>query len=143
MNTNLPQPKVLLIEDNVVDVDLTRECFEQAKIIVDLDVVNNGLEGLTYLGSHESPDIILLDLNMPKMDGREFLEEIKSDDRYKHIPVVVLTTSEAHEDIIKSYHLQASSYLSKPVKFNKFVEMMKSFDQFYLSFVKLPGGNRS
>jgi len=130
-------PKLLLVEDNPVDVDLVQESFEEAKIIVDLDICHNGIEALEYLES-TIPDIILLDLNMPKMDGREFLERIKLDEKLKSIPVVILTTSEAHEDILKSYELQASAYLSKPVRYDNFVEMMKRFDKFYLTIVRFP-----
>lgn len=142
--TKLNPLKLLLIEDNPADVDITKEGLEESKIILELDVVTDGVEALNYLqkkGKYnevETPDIILLDLNMPKMDGRELLNIIKNDDNLKSIPVIILTTSEAQKDIEISYNLHANAYLTKPVDFDEFTKMIKSFESFWLTFVKLP-----
>jgi chemotaxis family two-component system response regulator Rcp1 len=136
--------EVLLVEDSVGDVRLTREAFREANPLVHLDVATDGVEAMAFLrheGAHVNaprPDLILLDLNLPKMDGREVLAHIKDDDALKTIPTVVLTTSDAEADIIKSYQLQANCYLSKPVELEAFESLVKSVNDFWLMKVKLP-----
>lgn len=142
-----PQPvRILLVEDNPGDVRLTMEAFKDGKVGNPMDVVKDGVEALAYLGQEGAyrdkplPDLILLDLNLPRMDGREVLAAIKADDRLKRIPVVVLTTSAAEQDVQKSYSLQASCFITKPVDFNKFAEVVRNIDAFWLSIVTLPTG---
>lgn len=136
--------EVLLIEDSPGDVRLTREAFRDAKMAVQLHVVPDGVEAMSFLnhdGPHAKasrPDLILLDLNLPRMDGREVLAQIKEDERLKAIPVVVLTTSVSQEDIQRTYHLHANCYLTKPVDLNEFLRVVKSIDEFWLTLVKLP-----
>ena len=136
--------KILLVEDNPGDVRLTMEASKECKICNDINVVRDGVEGLAFLhqeGKYADaprPDIILLDLNLPRKNGREVLEEIKNDDSLKSIPVIILTTSEAEEDILKSYGLNANCYITKPVDFDKFINIVKSIEDFWLSIVKLP-----
>ena len=135
---------VLLVEDSPGDVRLTQEAFRDANRSVQLHVASDGVEAMAFL-RHEGvhvhaprPDIILLDLNLPKMDGREVLALIKEDDGLKAIPTVILTTSEAEADITKSYQLQANCYLSKPVQFDAFESLVKSINDFWMTKVKLP-----
>jgi two-component system, chemotaxis family, response regulator Rcp1 len=135
---------VLLVEDSPGDVRLTQEAFRDANKSVHLHVASDGVEAMAFL-RHEGanvhaprPDIILLDLNLPKMDGREVLARIKEDDSLKAIPTVILTTSEAEADITKSYQLQANCYLSKPVQFDEFESLVKSINDFWMTKVKLP-----
>jgi len=136
--------EVLLVEDDPGDVLMTREAFEEHKLRNRLNVVSDGDEALTYLrqeGVHRDaprPDLILLDLNLPRRDGRQVLEEIKSDPDLRRIPVVVLTTSQADEDILRSYQLHANAYVTKPVDFERFVNVVKQIDEFFVSVVKLP-----
>lgn len=136
--------EVLLVEDNPADVRLTQEAFKEAKIRNRLSVVTDGAEVLDLLhrrGAHEEasrPDLILLDLNLPKKDGREVLQEIKNDAHLKRIPVVVLTVSGAEEDILRSYDLHANCYIMKPVDLNQFLSVVRSIDDFWLSVVRLP-----
>jgi chemotaxis family two-component system response regulator Rcp1 len=136
--------KVLLVEDSPGDVRLTREAFHEANRAIDLHVANDGVEAMAFLrreGVHSSaprPDLVLLDLNLPKMDGREVLAHIKEDGDLKTIPTVILTTSDAQSDIATSYQLQANCYLSKPVQFDKFELLVKSINDFWLTKVKLP-----
>jgi CheY-like chemotaxis protein len=136
--------EVLLVEDDPGDVLMTREAFEDYKVHNNLSVVSNGADALTYLrkqGPYEdapTPDLILLDLNLPRMDGREVLGEIKADEALRSIPVVVLTTSEAEEDVLRSYHLHANAYVTKPVDFERFVDVVRRIDDFFLSVVRLP-----
>ncbi len=136
--------EILLIEDNPGDVRLTIEALKESKIINNLQVVEDGIEALSYLkkeGIYKDkprPDLIILDLNLPKKDGREVLAEIKSDDYLKQIPIVILTTSEAEEDIIKSYELHANCYITKPVNMEQFVKVVKSVGDFWFSIVILP-----
>jgi len=136
--------EILLVEDNPGDVRLTLEAFKEGKMINNLNVVKNGVEAMAFLqregeyADAPQPDIILLDLNMPKMDGREVLAEIKKDDSLKHIPVIVLTTSEAEQDIFKSYDLHANCYITKPVDLDQFNTVVKSIKDFWLGVVKLP-----
>jgi chemotaxis family two-component system response regulator Rcp1 len=135
---------ILLIEDNPGDVRLTAEIFADSGLRNDLHVAKDGEEALAFLrrqGSYANapqPDLILLDLNLPKKNGREVLAEIKADDDLKRIPVVVLTTSETLEDILDMYDLQANFYISKPVDLNQFVKVVQSIEEFWLSIVKLP-----
>lgn len=136
---------ILLIEDNPGDVRLTKEAFNESKFFHDLYVAKDGEEAIDFLSKKGKfqeaprPDLILLDLNLPKKNGREVLSEIKNDSKIKHIPVVVLTTSEAEEDIIKSYELHANSYITKPVEFDQFLKKIKKIEDYWLSIVKLPG----
>jgi chemotaxis family two-component system response regulator Rcp1 len=135
---------VLLVEDSPGDVRLTREAFHDAGKSIDLRVVADGVEAMAFLkreGVHAEaprPDFILLDLNLPKMDGREVLAHIKEDDDLKTIPTVILTTSDAEADILTSYQLQANCYLSKPVQLEEFESLVKSINDFWLTKVKLP-----
>jgi CheY-like chemotaxis protein len=136
---------VLLIEDDPGDILITREAFEHHKIHNTLHVARDGQEGLDYLyqrGAHEGaqrPDLILMDLNLPKYDGRQLLEQIKSDPDLCHIPVVVLTTSAAEEDILRSYRLHANAYITKPVGFEEFMNVIRQIDEFFVQVVRLPG----
>lgn len=136
--------EVLLVEDSPGDVRLTREAFKDANKSIHLHVANDGVEAMAFLrkeGAHKSaprPDLILLDLNLPKMDGREVLYRIKQDEDLKTIPTVILTTSEAEADIVKSYELQANCYLNKPVQLDAFEALVKSINDFWLTKVKLP-----
>jgi CheY-like chemotaxis protein len=136
--------EILLIEDNPGDVRLTIEALKESKIINNLQVVDDGIEALSYLkkeGIYKDkprPDLIILDLNLPRKDGREVLGEIKSDPVLKQIPIVILTTSEAEEDIIKSYELHANCYITKPVNMEQFIKVVKSVGEFWFSIVILP-----
>jgi len=136
--------EILLVEDNPGDVRLTVEAFKEGKLRNNVNSVEDGFEALTFLrregkyASAPQPDLILLDLNLPKKDGREVLAEIKSDEYLKHIPVVVLTTSKAEEDIIKTYNLHANCYITKPVDLAEFIEVVKSIENFWFKIVKLP-----
>lgn len=142
--------EVLLVEDNPGDVRLTREALKEAKVKNDLHVVYDGVEALAFL-RHEGkykdsprPDLILLDLNLPKKTGHEVLKEIKSDDNLKRIPIVVLTVSKDEEDVMKSYNLHANCFITKPVDLNQFLNVVKAIEDFWLTIVKLPpnGTNR-
>jgi two-component system, chemotaxis family, response regulator Rcp1 len=136
--------EILLVEDNPGDVRLTREALREGKVYNNLHWAKDGVEALEFLrreGVHAKaprPDIILLDLNLPKKDGREVLEIIKGDEQLKYIPVVVLTTSKAEEDVVKSYALHANCYVTKPVDLEKFIVVVKSIDRFWLTVVTLP-----
>jgi len=136
--------RVLLVEDGPGDVRLTREAFREANKAIELHVATDGVDAMAFLrqeGIHTNaprPDFILLDLNLPKMDGREVLAHIKEDAKLKEIPTVILTTSEAEADIVKSYQLQANSYLSKPVQLDAFETLVKSINDFWLVKAKLP-----
>ncbi len=136
--------EVLLVEDSPGDVRLTKEVFREANTDIHLHVATDGLEAMAFLrhqGSHAHaprPDLILLDLNLPKMDGRQVLEQIKGDENLKTIPTVILTTSESEADIVKSYQLRANCYLSKPVQLDAFENLVKSINDFWLTKVKLP-----
>jgi chemotaxis family two-component system response regulator Rcp1 len=135
---------ILLVEDNEGDVRLTREALHEGKVANRLIVAADGVEALAVLrqtGAHADaprPDLILLDLNLPRMDGREVLSQIKQDPVLRRIPVVVLTTSKAEEDIVRSYNLYANCYITKPVDFDKFVSVVKTIDEFWLTVVRLP-----
>jgi len=146
MNTDLAgRPvEILLIEDNPGDADLTREGLKSGKVKNNLNVVEDGEEALAYLrrqGKHAlapRPDLILLDLNLPRKDGRQVLAEIKSDPALRQIPVVVLTTSKAEQDIIKAYDLNANCFVSKPVLFDQFTQIVRSIEEFWFTIVTLP-----
>jgi len=136
--------EVLLVEDSPGDVRLTREALCEANTSVHLHVANDGVDAMAFLrreGSYANsprPDLILLDLNLPKMDGREVLEKVKGDGDLKTIPTIILTTSEAEADIVKSYQLRANCYLSKPVQLDAFESLVKSINDFWLTKAKLP-----
>ncbi len=136
--------QVLLVEDSPGDVRLTREAFRDANMAIRLHVAEDGVQAMAFLTRTEPhsaaprPDLILLDLNLPRMDGREVLAQIKADPDLKSIPTIILTTSEAESDIVKSYELQANSYLSKPVQLDKFENLVKSINDFWLTKAKLP-----
>jgi len=138
--------EILLVEDNLGDMRLTEEALKEGKVYNNLHWAKDGVEALEFLkrkGKHEHaprPDIILLDLNLPRKDGREVLEEIKTDDDLKQIPVVVLTTSKAEEDVLRSYALHANCYVTKPVDLEKFIVVVQSIDRFWLTVVTLPPG---
>jgi len=140
--------EVLLVEDSVGDVRLTREAFKDAKVHINLHVAADGVEAMAFLqreGKHANvprPDLILLDLNLPKKDGREVLKEIKASTTLGSIPVVILTTSASEADILRSYRLHANCYITKPVNLEGFLEVVKSIDNFWLSVVKLPHETR-
>jgi CheY-like chemotaxis protein len=137
--------EVLLVEDDPGDVLLIREAFDFNKVHNNLNVVSDGEQALDYLrgtGDYTDrirPDLVLLDLNLPRKDGREVLGEVKSDPDLRTIPIVVLTTSEAEEDVLKSYQLHANAYVTKPVDFERFVSIVRQIDDFFVSVVRLPG----
>jgi two-component system, chemotaxis family, response regulator Rcp1 len=139
-----PPVEILLVEDNPGDVRLTKEALREGKVYNNLHWAKDGVEALEFLrreGRHANaprPDIILLDLNLPKKDGREVLSVIKSDAQLMQIPVVVLTTSKAEEDVLRSYSLHANCYITKPVDLEKFILVVKSIDRFWLTVVTLP-----
>ena len=149
IGTNAAAIEVLLVEDSPGDVRLTQEAFKDAKVHINLHVASDGAEAMAFLGrqgKHSDvprPDLILLDLNLPKKDGREVLEEIKKSPALKSIPVVILTTSASDADILRSYTLHANCYITKPVDLDGFLEVVKSIDSFWLSVVKLPHHPRS
>ena len=137
--------EILLVEDNPGDARLAVEALREAGVHNNLNWVANGVDAMAFLrrqGKYESagrPDIVLLDLNLPKKDGREVLAEIKNDAHLRRIPVVVLTTSQAEEDIVRAYHLNANSYITKPVDLEQFIRVVRAFDDFWLTVVELPG----
>jgi CheY-like chemotaxis protein len=136
--------EVLLVEDDPGDVLLTKDAFADNKVKNNLHVVSDGEEAVAYLRRQEPhgdavrPDLVLLDLNLPRKDGREVLKDIKADPELRSIPVVVLTTSEADEDILNSYDLHANAYVTKPVDFDSFIRIVRQIDDFFVSVVKLP-----
>jgi len=136
--------EVLLVEDDPGDVLMTQEAFEEHKVRNKLNVVQDGEEALAYLrregkyADSPRPDLVLLDLNLPRVDGREVLQVIKEDPDLRRIPVVVLTTSQADEDIMRSYSLHANAYVTKPVDFDSFIAVVRQIDEFFVSVVKLP-----
>jgi len=138
------QIEVLLVEDDPGDVLMTREAFEDYKVRNQLHVVNDGVAALAFLrreGEYAEaprPDLVLLDLNLPRMDGREVLQAVKSDPQLASIPVVVLTTSEAEEDVLRSYTLHANAYVTKPVDFDRFIKVVREIDDFFVTVVRLP-----
>ncbi len=145
-NQNTARPvEILLVEDNPGDVRLTQEAIKEDKMIANLHVVIDGQEAMAFLRNEGNftdapcPDLILLDLNLPKKDGREVLADIKKDETLKQIPVVVLTTSQSEEDILKAYKLNANCFITKPVDMDQFVKVVKAIDNFWFTVVKLPG----
>ena len=144
MNVYNGSIQVLLVEDNPGDVRLTKEALKEGKLLNQLTVVGDGVEALSFLrkeGKYADalqPELILLDLNLPKKDGREVLAEIKADPKLRRIPVVVLTTSSAEEDVLKIYDLHANCYITKPVDLEQFMAVVKSIEDFWVSVVKLP-----
>jgi CheY-like chemotaxis protein len=130
---------VLLVEDDPGDVVLIQEAFEHNKVRNNLHVVGDGVEAMEVLRAGARPDLILLDLNLPRKDGREVLAEVKSDPALRTIPIVVLTTSKAEEDILRSYDLHANAYVTKPVDFTRFIDVVRQIDEFFVTVVKLPG----
>ncbi|MFQ5817727.1 MAG: response regulator [Terriglobia bacterium] len=146
-DTRMGEPiEILLVEDNPGDVRLVREAFKEAKVRNTLRAVADGVEALAFL-RHEGnyaqaprPDLMLLDLNLPKKDGREVLTEIKQDPNLKRIPVVILTSSKGEEDILKSYNLHANAYVTKPVGLEQLIHLVKAIEEFWLMVVKLPPG---
>jgi two-component system, chemotaxis family, response regulator Rcp1 len=136
--------EILLVEDNSGDVRLTREALDEAKVYNNLYVAKDGVEALAYLHREGQfaeaviPDLILLDLNLPRKDGREVLAEIKTDENLRRIPVVILTTSESEEDILKTYDLHANCYITKPVDLDQFMKIVQSVEGFWLTVVRLP-----
>jgi CheY-like chemotaxis protein len=149
IGTDTTAIEVLLVEDSPGDVRLTREAFQDAKLHINLHVASDGVEAMAFLnreGKHSNaprPDLILLDLNLPRKDGREVLEEIKKNPALMTIPVVILTTSASESDILQSYRLHANCYITKPVDLEGFLKVVKSIDSFWLSVVKLPREPRS
>jgi CheY-like chemotaxis protein len=144
-NHRLVRPiEILLVEDNPGDADLAREALEGSKFHNILNVVDDGEKAMAYLRRDglytevSRPDLILLDLNIPKKDGRQVLAEIKEDDNLKRIPVVILTTSRAEEDVMKSYNLHCNCYITKPIDLNQFLSVVRSIEDFWLSIVVLP-----
>ena len=145
MSNGIGRPvEILLVEDNPGDVRLTEEALKEGKVLNNIHLANDGVEAVSFLqkeGKYTDavrPDLILLDLNLPKKDGREVLMEIKKDEALRRIPVVVLTTSRAEEDIIRTYDYHANCYITKPVDFDQFIKVIKSIEDFWLSVVKLP-----
>ncbi len=146
-NRNGNPVEILLVEDNPGDVRLTREALKEAKVRNNLYVVGDGEKALAFLHQEGEfkdaprPDIIMLDLNLPKKNGQEVLAEIKSDPSLRRIPVVILTTSKAEEDILRSYDLHANCYITKPVDFEQFIKVVQSIEEFWLTVVRLPDGD--
>jgi chemotaxis family two-component system response regulator Rcp1 len=144
MNITGRSIEILLVEDNPGDVRLTMEALREAKVRNNLSVASDGVEALAFLhrqGKYADairPDLILLDLNLPRKDGRQVLTEIKADDNLKSIPVVILTTSKADEDIVRSYDLHANCYVTKPVDLDQFIHVVRSIEDFWLTIVALP-----
>ena len=144
MDAPIKAVEILLIEDNPGDARLAREALRDAKVRNNLSWVPDGVEGMAYLrreGKYSQsarPDLILLDLNLPRKDGREVLSEIKADENLRRIPVVILTTSQAEEDILRAYHLNANCYITKPVDLEQFMKVVKTIEDFWLTIVKLP-----
>lgn len=137
---------ILLVEDNPGDARLAKEALKDSKLKNNLHIAEDGIEAMEFLNKKGQfanaprPDLILLDLNLPRKDGREVLADIKSDESLKRIPVVILTTSQAEEDIIKSYNLHANCFITKPIDLNQFIKVVKSIEDFWLTIVKLPNG---
>jgi len=142
--TPLVPIEILLVEDSPADVRLAQEAMKEAKVLNNLSVVDDGIKAMQFLRKEAPyakaprPELILLDLNLPRKDGREVLEEIKSDPDLRRIPVVVLTTSRAEEDILKAYNLHCNCYITKPVDFQQFMHVVKSIESFWLTLVRLP-----
>jgi two-component system, chemotaxis family, response regulator Rcp1 len=134
---------ILLVEDNPGDVELTRLAFEESKLLINLSVAGDGVAAMSFLQQRKQaksaqPDLVLLDLNLPKKNGRELLAELKADKDLKRIPVIILTTSQAEEDVLGAYNSYASGYITKPVSFEQFIKVVQSIEQFWFTIVKLP-----
>lgn len=135
--------EILLVEDNIPDIRLTLEAFKEARVRNNLHVAHDGVEAMAFLrneGAFQAaprPDLILLDLNLPRKDGREVLDEIKRDAAFEHIPVVILTTSQAEQDILRSYHLRANAFITKPVDLEQFFKVIRTIEEFWLEIVRL------
>jgi two-component system, chemotaxis family, response regulator Rcp1 len=146
VENTLKHIEILLVEDSPADVLIAREALAEAKLINSIHIADDGVEAMDFLykrgkfASVPRPDLILLDLNLPRKNGREVLAEIKADEELKNIPVVILTTSSAEEDILRSYNLHANCYVVKPVEFTNFVKAVQSIQQFWFSVVTLPPG---
>jgi chemotaxis family two-component system response regulator Rcp1 len=146
--SNIVPVEILLVEDSPGDVRLTKEALKEGKVLNNLHVVKDGVEATDFLhrrGQYTNavrPDMILLDLNLPRKSGTEVLAEIKEDPDLKRIPVVILTVSQAEEDILKTYNLHANCYIKKPVEFSQFIEVVKAIEDFWLTIVKLPNGTK-
>jgi CheY-like chemotaxis protein len=138
------QIEILLVEDDPGDVMMTREAFHDYKVRNELHVVSDGAEAMAFLrqegdyAGRPRPDLVLLDLNLPRMDGRQVLEAIKTDPELASIPVVVLTTSENEDDVLRSYSLHANAYVTKPVDFDRFIQVVRQIDDFFVTVVRLP-----
>jgi len=138
--------EILLVEDNPGDVRLTREAFRDAKVRNNMVVAGNGLEAMAYLKQENEhakavrPDLVLLDLNLPRMNGFEVLDAIKADESLKRIPVIILTTSQAEQDILRSYNLYANAYVTKPMNLEQFIVAIRAIEGFWLEIVKFPNG---
>jgi chemotaxis family two-component system response regulator Rcp1 len=147
-NTAIKPIEILLVEDSPSDVIMTKEAFDYSKLSNKMHVVENGLDALSFLrregryAQETRPDLILLDLNLPKKNGREVLEELKADTDLKIIPVVILTSSRAEEDVLKSYGLHANCYVVKPLEFDNLIEVVRCIHQFWFSVVTLPPGRK-
>lgn len=143
-NTVLDSIDILVVEDNPGDARLIREILNENKLYSSLYIVNDGVEAMSFLHNEgkfsiaPKPDLIILDLNLPRKDGREVLAEIRADDELKHIPIVIMTISQAEEDILKTYKLHANCYITKPIDLNEFIKVIKSIEDFWFSVVKLP-----
>jgi two-component system response regulator len=144
--TSIQPIEILLVEDNPGDSRLAKEALKDSKLLNTLYIVEDGVEAMNFLhqtGKYSKmprPDLIILDLNLPKKDGREVLAEIKTDDDLKRIPVVILTISKAEEDILKTYNLHANCFITKPIDLDQFMKVVKSIEDFWLTIVKLPNG---
>ncbi len=143
--TNSPKPiEILLVEDNPGDARLAKEALRDSKLLNNLYIAEDGVEAINFLQKKEKyisakrPDLIILDLNLPRKDGREVLADIKADESLKRIPVVVLTISKAEEDILKSYNLHANCFITKPIDLDQFIKVVKSIEDFWFSIVRLP-----
>lgn len=145
-NDTMHPIEILLVEDNPGDARLAKEALKESKLKNNLYIADDGVEAMNFLrkkGKYKSmprPDLVILDLNLPKKDGREVLSDIKNDDDLKRIPVVILTISQAEEDILKSYNLHANCFISKPIDLDQFIKVVKSIEDFWLTIVKLPNG---
>jgi two-component system, chemotaxis family, response regulator Rcp1 len=143
-NTEAKMIDILVVEDNAGDARLIKEVLNDSKILSSLFLASDGVEAMDFLrnrGKYKKapkPDLIILDLNLPRKDGREVLNEVKNDEMLRHIPVVIMTISQAEEDILKSYNLHANCYITKPIDLNQFIKVVKSIEDFWFSIVKLP-----
>lgn len=144
MKQHRTSAEILLVEDNPGDTLLTREAFKDCKLLNAMHHVDDGVEAMAFLrregpyASRPRPDLILLDLNLPRMDGREVLAEIKRDEQLRHIPVIILTTSSDEQDVLRAYHLQANCFITKPITLERFLEVVHSIEEFWLTIVRLP-----